>query len=354
MKRTNWKTWVPMALATATLAASLAGCASAPAEETKTLNMFMWTEYVPESVIAEFEKETGIEVNISYYSSGEEMYAKLLSENEGTFDIIQPTDYMVDKMVAQDMLTELDREKLPNFENLSEAYLNLSYDPGNVYSVPYMGGLIAIAVNRDVIDAEINGYADLFQESLEHQAVAADDTRVIIGVVAKALGYSMSTTDPDELAEIQEKMMELKKIVKVYDSDSPKSSLISGDCNIGITWNAEIALAMEENDALEIIFPEEGGYFFLDNWAIPQGAVNVEEAYQFINYMMDGEVSAACSEELPYLNPNEAAVELLGSEYMDNIAKNIPAEEVRKGSFIENLDVDTQAIYDAMWTKLKQ
>ncbi|MFI3237818.1 MAG: spermidine/putrescine ABC transporter substrate-binding protein [Lachnospiraceae bacterium] len=354
MKRNLLKKVMSLVVATSLMATMMVGCGSETEESAGVLNMYIWTEYVPESVIEGFEEETGIQVNVSYYSSNEDLYAKLKSEAEGTYDLIQPSDYMVEKLAAQGMVEEIDKDALTNFDNLSEAYLDPSYDPGNVYSIPFMGGLVAIAVNTSMITTEITSYDDIFDASLAGQAVVLDDSRAIIGLTAKSLGYSMSTTDAGELAEIEEKLLTLKDIIKVYDSDSPKSVLITGDCGLGLVWNAEVALAMEENEDIEIVFPEEGAYMFLDNWSIPTGAVNSEEALMFIDYILSAEASAACSEELPYLNPNDAAVALLGDDYLNNIAKNIPAEEIAKGEYIENLDTDTQAIYEAMWTELKK
>ncbi|MFI3313498.1 MAG: spermidine/putrescine ABC transporter substrate-binding protein [Eubacteriales bacterium] len=353
MKKPFLKKTLALTLAGALALTPLTGCGS-KTEDAGTLNLFIWTEYVPESVLQGFEEETGIKVNITYASSNEDIYAKVHSEAEGTYDLIQPSDYMVEKMIAQDMLEELDKSKLSNLGNLSDAYMDPSYDPGNVYSIPYMGGIAAIAVNTANVTTEITSYDDLFDTALAGQAVVLDDSRAIIGMTAKSLGYSMSTSDPDELAEIEEKLLTLKDIITVYDSDSPKSVLISGDCNVGVMWNAEVALAMEENPDIEIVFPEEGAYLFLDNWTIPKGAKNTDAAYQFIDYILTAEASAACSEELPYLNPNTAALDILGADYIDNIAKNIPDEVISAGEFIQNLDTDTQATYEAMWTKLKQ
>lgn len=347
-----FKKILALGLATVLAITPLTGCAKE--ESAGELNLYIWTEYVPESVIQGFEEETGIKVNISYFSSNEDMYAKLNSEAEGTYDLIQPSDYMVEKLIAQDMLEELDMSKISNFDNLSEAYKDPSYDPGNVYSIPYMGGIVPIAVNTSAITMEITSYADMFDPALAGEIVSLDDSRMLIGVAAAALGYSMSTTDPAELAEIEEKLLTIKDNVKVYDSDSPKSVLITGDCNVGLVWNAEVALAMAENPDIEIIFPEEGGYLFLDNWTIPTGAKNSDAAYQFIDYMLEAENSAACSEELPYLNPNDAALEILGDDYINNPAMNVPADAIAAGEFIQNLDTDTQAIYEAMWTELKK
>lgn len=321
--------------------------------ENGTLNLFIWTEYVPESVIKDFEKEYGIKVNVTTFSSNEDMLAKVKSESAGTYDIVQPSDYMVEQMIAQDMLAKLDKDKLTNLDNIGEAYLNPSYDPGNVYSVPYQGGVAAIAVNTSMIDMEIDSYDDLFDPALKGKLVVLDDFRAVIGMTARSMGYSMNETDTDKLSEIQEKLLTLKDNVAKYDSDSPKSVLISEDCAAGMIWSAEIALAMEENEDIEIVFPKEGPYVFMDNWAITKDAPNYDNAMKFINYMLSSEVSQKVSEEFPYLNPNKVAVEAMGEDFSGNPAKNPPADVIASGEYVSNLDTDTLAIYDEMWTKLK-
>ena len=333
----------------------LAGCGKDAAQESKgELNVFIWTEYVSEAAIQAFEQETGIKVNVSTFSSNEDMLAKFKSEAEGTYDVLLPSDYAVEYLVAQDKLMELDKTKLPNIENINSAFLNPSFDEGNKYSMPYEGGVACIAVNKSKVDKEITSYDDLFDPSLKGQLVVLDDYRAVIGMTARSMGYSMNETDDAKLSEIQEKLLTLKDNVKLYDSDSPKSALISGDCTVGMVWSAEVALSMDENPDIEIVYPEEGAYVFLDNWVIPKGAKNVDNAYAFINYMMSAEAAKMNIEDFPYLCPNDAALALMGEEYTGNISKNVPAEVVASGEYVKYLDSDTLAKYDEMWTKLKQ
>lgn len=344
---------VALSLMLVLLLAGFTGCGKKSASNGE-LNIFTWTEYVPESVIEDFEKEYGIKVNWTTFSTNEDMLAKVKTESAGTYDIVQPSDYMVEQMISQDMLMELDKDVITNIENIDSAYINPSYDPGNKYSVPYQGGVAAIAVNTDKVSKEITSYDDLFSEDLKGSIVALDDYRAVIGMTARSMGYSMNETDTDKLAKIEEKLLKLKDNVKVYDSDSPKNSLISGDCTVGYCWAAEIALAQEENPAIKIVFPKEGPYVFMDNWAVLKTAKNSENAMKFINYMLDSETSQKVSEEFPYLNPNAKAVDALGDEYKSNEAKNPPADVIASGEYVSNLDTDTLAIYDAMWTKLKK
>lgn len=345
-------------LASLVLAAvSVTGCGAGTdsnAAGAGELNLFVWTEYLPDSVVEKFQKETGIKVNVSTYSSNEDMLAKVKSETAGAYDVLNPSDYMVAQLISQDMLRELDFEKLPNFSHIGESYKNPAYDPGNKYSVPYMGGAGAIVVNTAKVDIEIDSYADLFDPALEGQLVVLDDFRAVIGMTSKALGYDLNETDPAKLAEVSDKLQELKKNVVLYDSDSPKSALISGDCSAGMIWSAEVAMAMEEVPSIEVVYPEEGPYLFFDNWVVTKESPNYENALKWIDFVMDPENMAMILEEFPYLCANVDAIEIMGDEYSNNKAKNPPADAISSGSYVENLDSSVLDIYSEMWTKLKE
>ena len=346
---------VSLVMAVAMAGCMLSGCGSKEtAASAGEVNVFVWTEYVSDAAIEAFEKETGIKVNLSTYSSNEDLLAKLKSESEGTYDIVMPSDYAVEYLIAQDKLEKLDKEKLTNLSNIDDAYLDESYDPGNVYSVPYEGGVACIAVNTAKIEKDITSYADLFDGSLKDQIVVLDDYRAVIGMTERSMGLSMNETDTSVLSEVEEKLLSLKDNIKLYDSDSPKSALISGDCNVGMIWSAEAALAMDENPDIKVVYPTEGAYVFLDNWVIPKGAKNYDQAMEFINYMLSADAAKMNIEDFPYLCPNKAALELMGDEYVNNEAKNVPSEVIASGEFVKYLDTDTLAIYDEMWTKLKK
>lgn len=350
MKKKIFSVFVTAALA----AAMLAGCGNGSSSaENGELNLFIWTEYVPDAVIEKFRKEYGIKVNVTTFSSNEDMLAKVKSESEGTYDIVQPSDYMVESMAAQGLLEELDQEALTNLNNIGEQYLNPDYDPGNVYSVPYQGGVAAIGVNTAKITGEIASYDDLFKTEYADSLVVLDDYRATIGMVERSMGVSVNETDPAVLEEVKEKLLSLKDNIKVYDSDSPKSQLISGECTLAYCWSAEIALAMEENPDIKIVYPSEGAFRFVDNWAISKGARNYDNAMKFINFMCGEEAAGMVMEEFPYLNCNQAAVEA-NEDYASNEAKNVPSDVFEAGERDKVLDNDTIAIYDAMWTELKQ
>lgn len=329
----------------------LGGCSSSGSSSKGVLNVFNWTEYMPDSVYQKFEKETGIKVNYSTYSTNEDMLNKVKTDAPGTYDIVIPSDYMVEQMIKQGLLEELDMSKIPNLKNINPNFLNQTFDPNNKHSVPYMGGCATLVVNTKKITEKITSFKQIFDPKYKDSIVALDDFRAVIGMTAKSLGYSMSETDDTKLAEIQKKLLELKPNMKAFDSDNPKALLISGEASIGFVWNAEIALAMAENPDLQIVFPDEGTYLFLDNMCIPKDAKNKENAEKFINFILDPANSKMISDAFPYLNPNAEAIKLMGDSYKNNPASNPPDEVLKKGEFIKDIG-DKVEVYDKMWTEL--
>ncbi|MDR0904683.1 MAG: spermidine/putrescine ABC transporter substrate-binding protein [Oscillospiraceae bacterium] len=314
------------------------------------LNVFVWTEYMPQSVFDAFTKETGIKVNVSTYSSNEDMLSKVKGGNEGIYDIVVPSDYMVKMMTAEGLLAPLDLAAIPNLTNIDAAYLNQSFDPGNKYSVPYMGGLAGLVVNGAKADEVITGYEQIFSPKYANSIVALDDFRAVIGMTAKSLGYSLNTVDDAELAAVDAKLDSLKANIKLLDSDSPKSAMLSGETSIGFMWNAEIAICLQESGDFYAVFPDEGCYLFLDNLSILKGAKNPDAATQFLNFVLRPDVSKLVSDEFPYLNPNAAAVEMLPDSYKSNLASNIDPAVIANGEYVQDIGSDVEK-YDTLWTK---
>jgi len=351
IKFKNSKKVLSILLALVLCLGTLSGCSSK--EKKGEINLFIWTSYIPDSVLEMFEEETGIKVNCSTFSSNEDMLAKVKSEVEGTYDIIVPSDYMVYMMIQQNMLEEIDLTKLSNISNIDEFYMNQYYDEGNKYSVPFFGGVATLCINKSKVTEKITSFSQLFDDKYKNSMVVLDDMRAVIGLAAKSIGYTMSETDDTKLAEIKNRLLQLKPIIKAYDSDSPKSSMIDGSTSIGYMWAAEIALSMRENKDIEVVFPSEGMYRFMDNMCIPKGSKNIEYAHQFIDFILRADVSKIIAEEFPYLCPNKAALEILGDDFVLNPAAN-PSKEVVAASEYTKAVGDKLSVYDAMWTELKK
>jgi len=318
----------------------------------KIVNILNWSSYIPDEVILNFEKNTGIEVNYSTYSSNEELLAKISSSKNGTYDLIFPSDYMIEIMTTRNMLEKLDKTKISNIPNLNPVYLNLEYDKNNAYSLPFLAASTVLSINRDEIKDNITSYNDLLDPKYKNQIVLIDDSRIIIGMALLANGYDMNSVNKEELEIAKEWLIKLKNNIKAYDSDSPKNFLISHEANLAVLWNAEGALASIENKSIENIFPKEGVALSVDNFAIPKGAKNKEEAYKYINYILRPKVMKQIIESYPYKNVNKTADEILDSSYINNIASNLPDYVMDNGNFVKNIGSNIK-LYDEIWIDIK-
>jgi spermidine/putrescine-binding protein len=340
------------------LALVFAACTGGPQAESTEVNLYAWSEYIPQAMLDSFTEETGITVNYDAYSSNEELLAKLQAGASG-YDVIIPSDYMVDIMVKQDLLEELDLGQISNFSNIGDEFRNLDFDPGNKYSIPYQWGTVGLVVDTEEVDRPVTKWADLWDPAFENRVVLLDDEREVIGMVLITLGYDKNSTDPAQLEEAKTKMLELMPNVRLFDSDSPKTALLSGEVWLGQTWNGEAAIAHSENPAIDYICPEEGCGIWYDNLAIPKGAPHKDAAHTFINYVLEPKSSVLITQEFPYSNPNVAGLELLKTEdpelyaaYMDFEATNPPLEAIENAHLIVDVGEAT-SLWDRVWTEAK-
>ena len=315
------------------------------------LNIFNWTEYMPQEILDAFAKEYQVKINYDTYSSNEEMLAKLTAGASG-YDIIVPSDYMVSVLLKQDLLEPLDKEALTNWDNLDPRFLNLDFDPENRYSVPYMWGTVGIAVNTELVKEKITKCEDLWNPKYAGHVVLPDDPREIIGMGLQVIGKSRNSTDPDDLEGAKRKLRSLMPAVKAFDSDSPKSLLLSGEVYLGMVWNGEAVLAALENPNIIYVMPEEGGGIWMDTLAIPKSARNKELAHEFINFLLRPEISAQLSEAFPYGNPNKESHALTDPVILNNPAAYPPDSAVQKAEWLEDVGEAT-VVYDRIWTELK-
>ena len=325
------------------------GCGKKEREE---LNVLNWSSYIPDSVIHNFETETGIKINYGTYSSNEECLAKVQSAKEGTYDMIFPSDYMISLLIENKMLQRLDKSQLSNISNLKSQYLNQEYDPYNEYSLPFLSVTTVIAYNKENIKEPITSYNDLLNKKYKNNIVIVDDQRIIIGMALQALGYNINETSTKALKEAKKWLLELKPNIKAFDSDSPKTFLISKEVDIGLMWNAEAAIAMQENKNIDIIYPIEGASISIDNYVILKGAQNTKNAYIFIDYLLREDVMKEIIESYPYNNVNEKTQALLSIDYLNNPASNTPNTELEKAQFIKNIG-ESILDYDRLWAEIK-
>ncbi|GAB4484434.1 MAG: spermidine/putrescine ABC transporter substrate-binding protein [Anaerolineales bacterium] len=325
----------------------------------KELNLFVWTEYIPAEWKECFTLVYGVTINHDEYSSNEEMYAKLKAGGTN-YDLVQPTDYIVALMVRGGLLQKLDKSKLAAvYAEMDPNYMNLEFDPGNEYTLPYQAGTDSIIYNADKVTTPPTKWADLWNPEYAGRMVFLDDSRVVIGFTLLTLGYDPNTTDPAQLNEAKTKLMQLIPNVKLFDSDSPKTALIAGDVDLGMTWTGEAFLAQQENPAFTYIYPTEGAILWQDNWAMPAGAPHADAAYAWLAYTMQPNMFWLMLRDFPYINPNKAALDFakenqpdLYGPYMASSITNVPLDAIKNGHRIKDVG-DALPLYDQLWTEVK-
>lgn len=339
-------------LLAAALATSLFGCSSKTTEE-KTLNVLTWDGYIPEDIAAEFSEETGIKLNYANFNDNEEMLSKLEATEGGQYDLVIGSDYIIDIARKKGLLSELDKTKIPNYDNLDPAFLGQYYDPDNLYTVPYAAGTPLIIYDPAKVTVDIRSFDDLWNPALENQIVMMDDARNVIGITLKSMGKSMNETDPAVLEQAKEKLLKLKPNIHHLDYNNPNDAMVNGEAAVGYMFTPQVILALQERPDLKVVYPSEGMGFGIDSWFVPLNAPHKDNAYAFLNDILDAKTGARVSEQTLYLCPNKASEPYLSEEFKSNQALHIPAEFLENTEFIEDVG-DATEIYDKIWTEFKQ
>ncbi|MFT4415260.1 ABC transporter substrate-binding protein [Fredinandcohnia humi] len=316
----------------------------------KVLNLFNWAEYLPEEVIHAFEEETGIKVNYDTYSSNEEMMAKLQAGNT-QYDIAVATTFFVDILVKEGLIQKINKENIPNVKNLDPQFTTADFDKEGHFFIPYLWGSGVLFQNTELVDFEIKGYKDLFRPELKDNVVLPDDQRGVIGLALQMLGYSINSTDEEELEEAKEKLVELLPNIKAFNTE-PKTMMITGEVAAGMAWTAEVFNAQKENPAIVPIIPEEGLIVFNDNFVILKSAPHLENAEKFIDFLLRPEISKQISTTYPYGNPNIEAYKLLPEDLKNNKVVYPDLDQVNNVQQALDIGEATQ-IYDRIYSELK-
>ena len=270
------------------------------------------------------------------YASNEEMLAKLASGG-GSYDVIQPSEYVIEALIREQMLRPIDKQKIPNLANIDPEFLNMSFDPDNTYSVPFMAGTVGIVVNTELVQDDIKSFADVFKPQNQGKIVVLDDSREIVSWALLSQGISVNDMSDENLEKARGLLQSWIPLVKVYDSDSPKTALLNGDVAIGILWGGEGAILLNEDKKFRWIIPAEGTHLFIDSLAIPKTAANPDNAEKFMNFILRPDISKQISDAFPYLNPNLAARELLTPEQRSNSASFPTAEEIKNMKIFKDI-----------------
>lgn len=320
-------------------------------EDKTILNVYNWGDYIDETIIEEFEEEYGIEVNYETFATNEDMYVKIKSGGTN-YDVAFPSDYMIEKMIKEDMLLKVDMNKINNFKHIGDRFKNLEFDPSNAYSIPYMWGTVGIIYNTKLVDETVDSWNILWNEKYEDQILMLDSQRDSIGVALKKLGYSLNTRNLDELNEAKDELIEQKPLVLAYVGDEVKDMMIGEEAALAVVWSGDAIYMMEENENLSYVVPKEGSNYWFDNMVIPSTSNHKEEAELFINFMTRPDISLRNTEYIGYSTPNIETMKMLDEEILNNKAA-YPSEDELVGNEVF-LDLgEFIKEYDKIWTEVK-
>lgn len=317
----------------------------------KELFIYNWPYYISDTTIPTFEKETKVKVIYDNYSSNEEMLAKLQAGATG-YDLIFPSDYMVVIMREQNLLEEIDYKNIPNFKNVDEKFKNLEFDPNNKYSVPYFWGTTGIGYNSDKIKENIDSWQILWNEKYKGRISMLDDIRGIFNPALKIMGYSINSTDPKQVEEAKQMLLNQKPLVKAYTADTYVDFLKSGDIWLAHGYSGDVFQATKVNKTIKYVIPKEGTDMWVDNMCIPKGSKNKEIAEKFINFVLKPEISADISNFTWYANPNRASWDLIKPEIRNNPGIYPPQEVLDKCEFQKDLK-EANRLYEKAFNEIK-
>ena len=334
------------------LALMLLMLSSALAEEEKVLNIFTWAGYFDETTLAQFQDETGIQVNYSVFASNEEMLLKMQAGEVSDYDIILASDYAISTLRKDDALLPLNKSLLTNWENINPNYLNQYFDPENVYSMPYTVGVPVIIYDPAQVEGEITSFADLWDPQFEDALWLIDDARVMLGETLKMLGYSYNTTDQAQLDEAYEKMVALKPNIRVLDYDLTYDYIAAGEAKAGYLFTPYAALAQLSNPELKVVFPSEGIGFGIDSIVIPRNAKHPENAHAFMDFYLRAETAAFVAGWQAYINPNQAAEPLVDPMIASLSCLDVPEALLATSEYVEDVGAFASNFQDA-WTNFK-
>ncbi len=324
---------------------------SACGNSAEKLYVYNWGNYIDQDLLAKFQEQTGIEVIYEEYATNEDMYVKL--KNGGSqYDVIFPSDYMLEKMIREDMLELIDASQLKNYGNIGYQYKGMPYDPTDSYSVPYLWGTVGILYNKTLVDEPVDSWAILFKEKYRDQVLMLDSQRDALMIALKLLGYSMNSRNEAELEEAKQLLIEQKELVLSYVVDNGKDIMLQGGAAFMPAWNGDAVEFMRSNPDLDFALPKEGTNLWYDVMAIPKGAANKAAALAFIDFMLDAENAAQNADSIGYSTPNDAAFKLLDADTQNN-AIAYPDLATLENSEVFADPGDFLTVYNKIWSEIK-
>jgi len=354
----------------ALLAAFLAACGTAaPQLTSKELNLYAFSEYIPQSLIDGFEKQSGVKVTYDSYDTNEEMIAGMQSA-PGKYDLIVPSDYAVEELIQSKALLPLDLTMIPNAKYIKDDFSHLYFDPGGdpsasgntgkKYSLPYLWGTTGISYDKTKITTPITSWQDLWRPEFAGHLVVLDDAREMMGIALLALGYDKNDLNPSRLAEARDKLKELAPGIVAYDAEAPEDYLLSGQAWVGVVYNGNAALAQRQNADLVYSLPEEGAGFWIDNMAIPADAPHPDAARALMNFLLEPNNGAVLIHEYPYSTPNSGTLDYIKANdvdfyysYINSLASNPPEAALQKAKLVQYIEPGIADLYESFWAEVK-
>lgn len=320
-------------------------------QEKPVLNVYNWGDYIDPDVIKDFEEEFNIKVNYSTFTTNEDMYVKLKSGGT-SYDVAFPSDYMIEKMIKEDMLLKVDMNNIPNYKNIDDKFKKLDFDPNDEYSVPYMWGTFGIIYNKNVVKDKVDSWNILWDEKYKDQILMLDSQRDSIAVALKKLGYSMNSRDLNELEKAKEELVKQKPLLLAYVGDEVKDMMIGEEAALAVVWSGDAVYMMRENANLDYVIPKEGSNLWFDNIVIPKTCKNKKDAELFIDFLCRPDIAARNTQYIGYSTPNkEALKELPKKTTEDKVA--YPSDEEIDNCEIFNDPGEFVKEYDRIWTEVK-
>ena len=319
------------------------------------LVVYNWGEYIDPEVLTMFEEETGIDIVYEEFETNEILYPKI-SSGAIAYDVICPSDYMIQRMIENDLLSEINFDNIPNLKNIGKQYLEQSrqFDPENKYSVPYCWGTVGILYNKMMVDEPVDSWSILWDPKYKDNILMQDSVRDAFGVTLKYLGYSLNSIDLDELTEAKNLLIEQKPLVQAYVIDQVRDKMIGNEAALGVIYSGEAIYTQKENPNLEYVIPKEGSNIWIDSWVIPKNAEHKENAEKFINFLCRPDIALMNFEYITYSTPNETARELIEDESIRN--SEIAFPDLSKYDNLETfqyLGTEADQVYGDLWNKVK-
>ena len=334
-------------LAMLTAMTALSVCGMSALADDNELVLFTWENMFPQEVLDGFEEETGVKVVYSNFDTDETMLEKLSQAKGGDYDVVVADDYIIEQAVNEGLVSELDKDAITNFGNINPLYQGQFYDPDDKYTVPYGAGIPLIVYDPEMVDFEIKGYADLWNEELKDQVAITANYRVINGITLLSMGKSMNEEDVSVIEEAGQKLLELAPNIRLIQDDNTQNSLLNGEASVAFLYTSQVTQVLAENPDLKVVYPEEGLGFGIMGAFVPSEAPNKEAANQFLNYILEPENAAKCFDYIGYYCTNKAADSLLENQNL------VVPDSVTEGSAVENISAEAEEAYNKNWTEFK-